>query len=49
MDKATKAANKKKRKDDALELALLLYDIYQEHKGNGKIIIGQNNAQTNQK
>lgn len=30
--------------DDAMELALLLYDMYKAEKASGKIIIGQNNA-----
>jgi len=34
------------RKNDALELALLIYDIYKEEtQNNGKIESGQNNAQ----
>lgn len=36
-----------KRKEDALALAQLIYDIYQE-EGNGKIEDGQNNAQENE-
>jgi hypothetical protein len=36
-----------KRKDDALELAYLIYDIFKEETENDdKIEDGQNNAQT---
>jgi hypothetical protein len=35
----------KQAKDAAIELALLLYDIYKKQKQNGKIVSGQNNAQ----
>jgi hypothetical protein len=34
----------KRRKEDALALALLLYDIFKENKVSGKIDSGQNNA-----
>lgn len=38
-----------KRKDDALELAYLIYDIFKEETENGdKIESGQNNAQQTQ-
>jgi len=30
--------------DDAMELALLLYDMYKAEKASGKISNGQNNA-----
>lgn len=40
-----KQPSNKQQKSDAMELALLLYDLYKEHKGNVKIINGQNNAQ----
>lgn len=36
--------SKAKRKEDALELALLLYDIYSEEMSGAKITNGQNNA-----
>lgn len=39
--------NKKLLKEDALALAELIYDIYQEEKVSGKITNGQNNAQQN--
>lgn len=38
------AASKKKKKDDAMDLALLLFDMYEEQKRNGKIVRGQNYA-----
>jgi len=37
---------KTKAKDDALELAELIYDIFKENKASGKIDSGQNNAQS---
>lgn len=40
---------KKARKDDALELAYLIYDIFKEEtEANDKIESGQNNAQQTQ-
>lgn len=38
----------KKRKEDALVLAQLLYDIFKENQSNDKIDSGQNNAQQTQ-
>jgi|GEM_PF-2778012 len=37
---------KREVKDDALELAQLIYDVFKENKASGKIDNGQNNAQT---
>jgi hypothetical protein len=37
-----------KRKDDALELAYLIYDIFKEETESDKIEDGQNNAQPTQ-
>lgn len=37
-----------KRKDDALELAYLIYDIFKEQTEDDKIESGQNNAQQTQ-
>ncbi|HUD07292.1 MAG TPA: hypothetical protein VMR34_05385 [Candidatus Saccharimonadales bacterium] len=36
---------KTKRKEDALELAQILYDIFKEKQANDKLKNGQNNAQ----
>lgn len=36
-----------KRKEDARDLALLLYDIFKESQNNDTIENGQNNAQNN--
>ncbi|HSX07524.1 MAG TPA: hypothetical protein VLG11_01390 [Candidatus Saccharimonadales bacterium] len=38
---------KKQEKDDAKELALLLYDLYKQRQSSGKIVIGQNDANDN--
>lgn len=35
----------KRRQEDALDLALLIYDIYEEEQADVKIEDGQNNAQ----
>jgi hypothetical protein len=38
--------NKRKaRKQDALALAQLIYDIFQEQQAGAKMTVGQNNAQ----
>ena len=35
----------KTTKEDAMELAILLYDMFKANKVSGKVVIGQNNAQ----
>lgn len=40
----TRSGIKKKRKEDAMALAQLIYDIYNENKVNDKIRNGQNYA-----
>ena len=35
----------RKRKEDARELARVIYDIFKENQANGNIDNGQNNAQ----
>ena len=37
-------ATKSSTKEDALEFAHLIYDLYKEHKANAKLINGQNYA-----
>jgi hypothetical protein len=46
--KVTKA-DSKKRKEDAQDLALLLYDIYKESNLSGNVNNGQNYANQNDK
>lgn len=43
--KKNKGRDKKKRREEALELAELIYDIFVEEKKKSKIINGQNNVQ----
>lgn len=45
VDAKPKLSFKAKRKEDALALAQLVYDIYKEEQASGKIINGQNNAE----
>lgn len=47
--RADKVAKAKKRKEDAQDLALLLYDIYKESQEGGKVDNGQNHANQNNK
>ena len=47
--RADKVANTKKRKEDAQDLALLLYDIYKESQDRDNDKNGQNNANQNNK
>jgi hypothetical protein len=42
-------AESKKRKEDAQDLALLLYDIYKESHVSGNVNNGQNHANQNDK
>lgn len=45
MGSRTSKTVKPKIKEDAGDLAQLVYDMYKEDKRNGKIVSGQNNAQ----
>lgn len=47
--KADKVVQAKKRKEDAQDLALLLYDIYKESHEGGNVNNGQNHANQNNK
>ena len=38
-----KVSIKQKAKDDAMELATILYDIYTKERSNARVINGQNN------
>jgi hypothetical protein len=40
----TNISSSTKRKEDALQLAQVLYDIYKESHANANMAIGQNNA-----
>lgn len=46
---ADKGAQAKNRKEDAQDLALLLYDIYKESHEGGNVNNGQNHANQNNK
>lgn len=46
-DPQTSPVKRQKRKDDARDLALLIYDIYKDRNENDNVINGQNNANHN--